>query len=298
VTFALPAAVVVPEPEEDVEFAFTSPAEGEELDSRTVAITGTGTNGSTIRLFDGDGREFGTDFPVIVADGVWQTTFIYPEASSPIQFLDATQITDGEETAYASTYFFLPYDLVDPPVITSPTDGETIAGDRVTFTGIGEPGADLLLLVIPTDELEGDEAQSDELEGAMRLSQQRVAAAAEPSDPEDPVIVDENGQWTVTYELEPDDYTTAAIQLDAESGFPISDLSELVAFALVPAVAVDNPDEGTDDGPGEGLAVTGSESTGFLGLAAVLLVAGAALVVVNRRVARFEPARVDAAGID
>jgi hypothetical protein len=292
ITFALPAAPVIPEPEEDAEFAITSPAEGDELESFEVTIEGTGTSGATVELSDSDGEPIVTDEPIVINDGVWTTTITYPEDAYPVQFVDAYQLEGEDVTGETFTYFFLPFEYVDAPVITSPTEGEVIAGDQVTFTGTGEPGADLLLGVIPTDELEEE----------LGLAQGRMAAAAEPADPEDPIIVDENGEWSVTYALDPDEYTTAALLFDAETGFPISEVSEFVSFSLVPAVAVDNPDEGTDDGAGEddgeGLAVTGSESTGFLGLAAVLLVAGAALVVVNRRVARLDPARVDAAGIE
>jgi hypothetical protein len=291
VTFALPAAVE-PEPEEDPEFAITSPEEGAELDSFDVTIEGTGTSGATVELSDSEGEPIVTDEPIVITEGLWSTTITYPEDADPVQFVDAFQLEGEDVTAETFTFFFLPFEYVDAPVITSPTEGQVIAGDQVTFAGTAEPGANLALLVIPTDELEEE----------LGLAQRRLAAAAEPADPEDPIVVDENGEWSVTYELEPNEYTTAAILFDAETGFPTSDVSEFVSFSLIPAAAVDNPDEGTDDGAGEGdgegLAVTGSESTGFMGLAAVLLVAGAALVVVNRRVARLEPARVDAARIE
>jgi hypothetical protein len=293
VTFALPNAPDLPEPGVEADFEITSPSEGAELDSFDVTIWGTGNSGATVELYDTMAEPIVTDEPVVIDEkGVWSTTITYAEDAAILQFVDAVQLEDNEVTAETFTYFYLPFELLPAPVITAPTEGQVIAGDQVTFTGTGEPGTNVALLVVPTDELEEE----------LGLAQRRIAAAAEPADPEDPIIVDENGEWSVTYALEPDEYTTAAILFDPEDGFPLSDISELVSFSLVPAVAVDNPDEGTGDGAGEGdgegLAVTGSESTGFLGLAAVLLVAGAALVVVNRRVARLEPARVDTAGIE
>ncbi|RWZ58459.1 hypothetical protein ELQ92_14225 [Labedella populi] len=297
VAFELPAAVEpVPGDGENVEFAIITPTEGEELTSFDVVISGTGTSGSIVELVDAaTDVPLLVDSPILVVDGEWSATVTYPADAFFIQDVYATQTTEGEPNGDAYTYFFLPYELVDAPTITSPEQDETVVGDQVTFTGTGEPGANVLLLVIPTELLEElEEDLADELVAANS----RVAAAAEPADPEDPIVVAEDGTWSVTLALEPDEYTAAAILIDdAESGFPISEPSNEVSFSLVAAVAADGPGAGpgagADAGDGEGLAVTGSESTGFLGLAALLLVAGAALIVANRRASRVETARVE-----
>jgi hypothetical protein len=299
ITIELPAAVEVPGPGdgENAEFAITSPEEGDEFDSRTVDFTGTGTSGSTVQLVDSTtGESIIGSTVVTIVDGEWSTTVTFSNDADFIQYIIATQVTEGEPSGDAETFFFMPF-AVSPPVITSPTEGATITGDQVTITGTGEPGARVALLVVPTEVLE---ELGDLLGGEEATEEQRMSAAAEPADPEDPIVVDADGEWAVTYELEPGDYTAAALlfdpssgSLDPETGLPISDVSVPVSFSLVAAVAVDGPGAGDDDG--EGLAVTGSESTGFLGLAAALLLAGAVLTVANRRMTRVESVRVETA---
>jgi hypothetical protein len=173
---------------------------------------------------------------------------------------------------------------VSAPVITSPANGETVEGDQVTFTGTATPGTDVLVAIIPTSELE----ELEELEELGDEMSANARAAAEPSDPEDPIAVDENGDWTVTYALAPDDYTVAAILVDLEQGLLLSDVSEFVEFSLIAAAAVDNPGDGNGDDDGEGLAVTGSESGGFVGLAGAFLLAGVLALAARTRFARTE----------
>jgi hypothetical protein len=299
ITIELPAAVEVPGPGDgdNAEFEITSPEEGADVDSFVVTISGTGTSGSTVELLDGaTDAPLPVDGPIVVVDGEWTATVTYPDDAFYIQDVYATQTTEGEISGEYYTYFFLPFEMFDAPTITSPAQDETVVGDQVTFTGTGEPGTSVLLFIIPTALLEELE---ESLEEELATADSRAVAAAEPSDPEDPILVAEDGTWTVTLALEPDDYTAAAILIDdPESGFPVSEPSAEVSFSLVAAVAVDGPGAGDGDGDGEGLAVTGSESTGFLGLAAALLLAGAVLMVANRRIARVETVSVETAGTE
>ncbi|RUQ96906.1 hypothetical protein [Labedella endophytica] len=279
IAVTLPDAAL-PDPEPEAEFAITSPEDGADLDSYTVVFEGTGTNGSTVDLLDYDDEPLAGADTATVSGGVWSITVEFPEDADPFQFVTAVQTTDGEEE-YAYVAFYFPYELLPAPVITSPANGETVEGDQVTFTGTATPGTDVLVAIIPTSELEELEELGDEMSANAR-------AAAEPSDPEDPIAVDENGDWTVTYALAPDDYTVAAILVDLEQGLLLSDVSEFVEFSLIAAAAVDNPGDGNGDDDGEGLAVTGSESGGFVGLAGAFLLAGVLALAARTRFARTE----------
>jgi hypothetical protein len=207
----------------------------------------------------------------------------FPEDAEALQVVTATQTTDGVQTGEVPLAFALPVELAPAPTITSPTNGELIVGDRVTFTGTGEPGANVLLLVVPTALLaELEEQLASELGGGLGSGTDARAAAAaepiEPADPSDPILVDANGAWTVTVALPPEEYTAVAVLIDPETGLPTSEPSAEVQFSLVAAAAVAGPGDGTgadaDGGNGEGLAVTGSDSAGAIGLAAALLLAG------------------------
>lgn len=282
ISLTLPAVAPEPEPEPEIEFAITSPEDEAVLDSLTVVFTGTGTSGSTVDLLDINGEPIVGATGIEIVDGAWTVTVVFPEGSDPFQIITAIETT-GEEIREAYVFFELPYEYLPAPVITSPTNGETVVGDQVTFTGTGEPGSNVLVGVIPTSELEEIE---DAIASEIAADSGDLSRAAEPSDPEDPIIVGADGTWTVTYALAPEDYTVAAVLFDPESGIITSDISEFVEFSLVAAVAVDNPDDG--NGPGEGLAVTGSESTGFLGLAGALLLAGVLALAARSRFARTE----------
>lgn len=306
VSFALPA--VVPPPAPDVEFTITSPTEEAELESRTVEFTGTGTTGSTVELIDDYGDTLNIA-PIVVVDGEWSATIEFAEDADEFQYVTAVQTTDGEETGEASVFFSFVVELLPAPSITSPSNGETVVGDQVTFEGTGEPGANVMVFIIPTSLLEElEEDLADEFESELRSTgtdtleraaaelgaelgagadlQAAVEAAAEPVDPTEPIVVGANGAWSVTIALPADDYTALAILIDGpETGYPISEPSNEVAFSLV-AAAAPGAGPGAGDGPGDGLAVTGNESTGFLGLAAVLAALGAVLVVASRRAGR------------
>jgi hypothetical protein len=280
ISLTLPAVEPEPEPEPEIEFVITSPEDESVLDSLTVVFTGTGTSGSTVDLLDIDGEPIAGATGIAIVDGEWTVTVTFPEGSDPFQVITAVETT-GTETREAYVFFELPYEYLPAPVITSPTNGETVVGDQVTFTGTGEPGANVLLGVIPTSELEElEDAIADEADAASG----DLSRAAEPADPEDPIVVGEDGTWSVTLALVPEDYTVAAALIDPEEGLILSDISEFVEFSLVAAVAAADPTDPTQ--PGDGLAVTGSESTGVIGLAAALLLAGGILLAVRSRVER------------
>ncbi|ROS54742.1 hypothetical protein [Frigoribacterium sp. PhB24] len=280
-----------------------SPAAGTTTESRSVTFTGTAPVGSTVTITGADG-ELGR---ANLGNASTYSITVEYAADAPV---DQTVTVGGfvggsgfDNTVVRS--FALPAEVVPPttpvvldaPVITSPTQGQVVVGDQVTFEGTGTPGSNILLAVVPTDQLPELEAPADEMR-----------AAAEPADPADPIVVDADGNWTVTLALTPDDYTAAAVAflLDADgapvlddAGQPIvSDPSADVAFSLVaavvpagtPATPIATGTAGTT-----GLAYTGSEGTeAAIGIGAAVLLLGSTLMVLARRRAKL--ATTDVAG--
>jgi LPXTG-motif cell wall-anchored protein len=247
-------------------FSVTSPTEGETLDSRTVTFTGTGTDGSTVNVLDTNGDRVPGTEAAVVSDGVWTTTGTYADDAPVAQTVNVNQVTGGAGRGEVTVDFTLPPVLIPAPAITSPTNGQTVVGDAVTFTGTGVPGKNILLVVVPT-----------ELVNSLQSNAEQV-----PDNPADPIVVDADGNWTVTLALPPHDYTAEAAEVRLENGVVtdvLSDPSAPVEFILVAAtVAPANitPASGT-------LANTGSAPMGFIGLASLLLAAGAALLITRKK---------------
>ena len=278
-----------------------TPAEGSTTDSRTVVFSGTGNPGSSVNVLDAAGDRLAPQARVD-DNGNWTATYVYAEDAAVAQTVRVTQVTGASGSGDITRSFNLPAVVVPPttpvvldaPVITSPTEGQVVVGDQVTFEGTGTPGSNILLAVVPTDQLPELEAPADEMR-----------AAAEPADPADPIVVDADGNWTVTLALTPDDYTAAAVAflLDAD-GLPVLDAagqpivsapSADVAFSLVAAVVP----AGTPATPiatgTTGLAYTGSEGTeAAIGIGAAVLLLGSTLMVLARRRAKL--ATTDVAG--
>ena len=277
-----------------------TPAEGATTASRTVVFSGTGTVGSTVNVLDTEDNQL-APVAVVDDDGAWSATVVYADDAAVAQSARVTQITGGAGSGDISRTFALPAVVVPPtdvtlndPVITSPAQGQVVVGDQVTFEGTGTPGSNILLAVIPTDQL-------DELEAVQ--GDDTVAAAAEPVDPADPIVVDDEGNWTVTLALTPNDYTAAAVSfLLDETGAPvlsaagqpiISDPSADVAFSLVAAVIPAGTPATPITAPvatPSGLAYTGSEGTeAGIGIGAAVLLLGTTLMVLARRRTKLAP---------
>jgi hypothetical protein len=180
-----------------------TPTEADELDSRDVTFTGTASPGSVVTVVAPDVQE-----PVgqqtVPSSGTYSIDVSYDETAAEEQSVVVTSSAwdqQVERTFVLPAAGTVPPTTLPAPVITSPADGETVTGTEVTFEGTGTPGADIGLLVTPTD---------------------TVGTLAD--DPAARVIVDENGDWTVTLALQPAAYTAVAaqIQLDA-SGRPVLD---------------------------------------------------------------------------
>ena len=308
----IPLQFVLPS---SADFAITSPVDGSTTQTRNVEFSGTGTPGAQVNLLTDETDVLRPAPATVLDDGSWTATLIYSNTAAAQQTVFAGETVDSGVLGNAQVTFTLSAVVVDPPtdvaldtpVITSPTQGQVVAGDQVTFEGTGTPDSNILLAVVPTDQLDEPEAaQGDDT----------MAAAAEPVDPADPIVVDAEGNWTVTLALTPDDYTAAAVSfLLDETGAPvlsaagqpiISGPSADVTFSLVAAVVP----AGTPATPiavpvaalvatpvasPSGLAYTGSEGTeGGIGIGTAVLLLGTTLMVLAHR--RAKRATTDVAG--
>jgi hypothetical protein len=271
-TFTLPAS--------NFGLTVTSPTEGQALDSRTVTFTGTGTNGSTVNVLDGDGNRISGTDAAVVSGGNWSTTGTYADDAAIDQTVYVNQVTGGAGRGTVTRAFTLPAPaLLAAPVITSPTNGQALTGSAVTFTGTGKPGANVALVIAPT-----------------ALVNAQAKAKAAPADPTDPIVVDASGNWTVTLALQPNDYTVVAAEVTLDGdGNLIAVISEpstpveftLTAAAVAPIVVVTPTTPAattpsTTKASGQ-LAETGLDATAFIGLSALLLLAGSVLMIARRK---------------
>ncbi|MBD8141600.1 MULTISPECIES: hypothetical protein [Frigoribacterium] len=313
--FTLPAVVTPPTTPVTLPApVITAPAQGATVTGTEVTFEGTGTPGADIGLVVTPTDSVSTlaDDPaariVVDENGDWTVTaalqpgdytavavqVLLDAAGQPVLDEDGLPVASDDSTPVDFTLEAAAV-VLDAPVITSPTQGQVVVGDQVTFEGTGTPGSNILLAVVPTDQL-------DELEAAENG---RAAAAAVPADPADPIVVDAAGNWTVTLALTPNDYTAAAVSflLDAD-GAPVLDAagqpivsapSADVAFSLVAAVTpAALPATPIATGT-TGLAYTGSEGTeAAIGIGAAVLLLGSTLMVLARRRAKL--ATTDVAG--
>ncbi|GGF35829.1 LPXTG cell wall anchor domain-containing protein [Subtercola lobariae] len=270
-TFNLPAS--------NFGLTVTSPTEGEALDSRTVVFSGAGADGSTVNVLDSKGDPIPGTTDAVVSDGSWTTTGTYADDATVDQTVSVNQVSNGAGHGTVIRSFTLPAPALFPaPVITSPTNGQALTGSTVTFTGTGKPGANIALIIAPTAALKA-----------------QAKAKAAPAKPTDPIVVDPtSGIWTVTLALQPNDYTAVATEVTLDSdGNLIAIISEpsapveftLAAAAVTPVVVVTptTPTTTAATSASGTLAETGLDATALAGLSALLLLAGAVLVLVRRK---------------
>lgn len=282
VSFVLPAPGVV------VPFEIVTPAEGESQPTRTVVVSGTGTEGSVITVAGSDGQPLAA--PTVVTAGLWVAPVTFADDAPTTQTITVTQTTPEGANEDATVSFQLPPAPALPaPVITSPAEGETVTGTQVTFRGTGQPGAFIGLVVLPsalvTEPTEGAPTAPAAGDEPAMAAAAAPAAAPAPANPADPIPVGADGTWTVTLALTAEDYTAVAIQsADAAGATGLSDPSARVSFSLrapapvaVPAVAASGPAPRV-------LAATGGEDvTGLFGIGILVMLAGATAVVTSNR---------------
>lgn len=271
VALVLPAPDVDPEEPTLAAPVIVAPTAGETVYGTEAAVAGTALPGNyVIAAVSGSEGEFLEETPVLVApDGTWVVTF--PVVPGDYEAY-AIQLNDVEEPTEVSLpagpVEFTVVAQLPAPVITAPTEGQTIVGEQVTFEGTGVPGAFIGLIVVPTELLE------DVLAELEAEAEAEFGTRAVPADPADPIVVGADGRWSVTLALAPEEYTVIGIQsLDATGLSALSPFSAPVSFTLAAATAPALlPPTGSGD-----------EASAFLALGSLLALAGAALIVVTKR---------------
>src|SRR5918997_5336042 len=117
----------------------TGPADGSTIADNTPTITGTGEPGATVEVTV-DGVVVGTT--TVAPDGTW--SLVVPDAlGDGSHTVTATQTDAAGNVSPASDPVTFTVDTTapDPPVVTSPADGDVTADSTPTITGTGEPGA-------------------------------------------------------------------------------------------------------------------------------------------------------------
>ncbi|MCL2317252.1 MAG: Ig-like domain-containing protein, partial [Actinomycetia bacterium] len=123
----------------------TSPAEGERLAMGTPAISGTGTDGTTVTVKDGDGNPIPGCTGVTVTGGAWSCT---PTAALPdgvVVLKPVTTDSMGETVAGHGVNVTIDTVAPDAPVITGPADGSATDQSTVTISGTGEADAHVVV---------------------------------------------------------------------------------------------------------------------------------------------------------
>ena len=231
-----------PEPE-IVPVAINAPEDGAAVTGGDdVTVEGTGTAGATV-VVTANGEV--VDTVVVAEDGTWTATVAAEYGNTEIV---ATQDVDDSSATITVVA------EVPAPEVADTEDGNLSDGSY-TFTGTGTPGAAVVVTILtPSGE-------------TITLE----------------TTVDADGNWAVTLdEIEAGNYVVSARQ--TINGVQ-SDISDAVTISIADDTTGD--DDGNDDGTGDEddneLPDTGME-LGFmgLGLMALLLVGGGALVVSRR----------------
>jgi hypothetical protein len=232
----------------------TTPAPGDELTSTTVDVSGTGIPGANVNLTPSVGDAVVGQI-LVGTDRTWtgQVTFSADVSTGTITVDQVLGASGRGQVVVPVTFAVVPPttpDALDTPVITSPEQGETVTGTEVTFEGTGTPGADIGLVVAPTGS---------------------VSTLAD--DPADRIVVDADGNWTVTLALAPAEYTAVAVQaLLDENGDPVLDGTG-APIVSAPSTPVDFTLEAAAVAPFEAPVVT-SPSAGQAVVGSTLNVTG------------------------
>jgi uncharacterized repeat protein (TIGR01451 family) len=141
--WAVPGASAAPV----VPFTVTSPAANATVLSRTVAFTGTGTPGSTVRVLDAGGTPVpGTRAATVGANTVWTATGTFPLTAPVTEHVTAEQTIGGARTGTDAVTLHLPGGPAGLFAVISPADNATSPSRTVAFTGTGTPGSTMRVL--------------------------------------------------------------------------------------------------------------------------------------------------------
>lgn len=117
--------------------AITAPAADAALQTSTVTVSGVTGENLTVRLI-----EDATVLETTLSDaaGAFSFTHTFPDGAHTIQ-IDVTDAGGNPAAASATRTFTVDTTAPGVPEVASPTEGSTLSGSFVTFTGGSEPGA-------------------------------------------------------------------------------------------------------------------------------------------------------------
>lgn len=307
----VPVLVILPTP------VVKTPTAGAQLQGPTVTLTGTGTPGNHILPLVAEPDEYdaltGQNTPptaraaapapvdptlggvLVAADGTWSATSRVLESGSyTAGAAEYTVSADGKLTG-ASTFTAgvdVTVSVAAPaaPVVTAPTAGEVVRAKNITISGTGKPGANVRVFVATPSYFDQFVAEQLALledpaaDPAAGARVQALAAEPEPSNPEDPIIVDGNGNWTVVLPLEIGAYRVGAVQAaNDDTALGLSELSATVDFSVAAVLPAPVALPGTSPAGNGTLPETGSDAGLVAGMGALLVLGGGALLFARRR---------------
>jgi hypothetical protein len=257
VNFSLPAVASV--------FAVVTPTEGQQLDSRTVTVTGTGIPTASVNVLNADGSRFAPQ-TLVASDGTWNATGTFAADADVNQVLRVTQVQGGAGRGDVSINVTLPASVFTL-VVDSPADDAVVDSRTVTFTGTGTPGGTVNVLTADGN---------------------RFAPVA---------VVGNDGRWSATGTFAADADVAQTLRVTQVVGgagrgdFNVAITLPAAAVAVdpttpdvtVPVVDVTSGNAPVAAAPGsDALALTGLPTTAILSLAGLLTLAGG-LVLIGRR---------------
>jgi LPXTG-motif cell wall-anchored protein len=289
-----------------------TPTTGATLQGPKVTATGTGTAGNYVLVEAMTAEEFAAlpkptsraAAPVdpdpyfggslVRADGTW--TFSTKVLTSGDYILvaveysvDANGAITGASVPTSGTPVSVTVAAPAAPVVTAPTAGEVVRAKNVTISGTGKPGANVAVFVATPsyfDQYVAEQLALLEDPAAAPAAGARVQALAaepEPSNPEDPIIVDAAGNWSVVLPLEIGAYRVGAVQAaNDDTALGLSELSATVDFSVAAVLPAPVALPGTSPAGNGTLPETGSDA-GIIGMGALLVLGGGALLFARRR---------------
>lgn len=137
-SFTIPAATPAP-----TAFAVQSPTVNQVETSRTVAVSGTGTSGSTVSVTDANGAVL-IPGNLTVTDGAWSGSVVFPDSAATAQTLRFQQTTGAAGNGDISVAITIPAATTAPTetfAVTSPTPAQAETSRTVTVSGTGTSGS-------------------------------------------------------------------------------------------------------------------------------------------------------------
>ncbi|MBF4616758.1 hypothetical protein ITJ44_01525 [Clavibacter sp. VKM Ac-2873] len=199
----------------------TSPTPDARVDGR-LHLAGTGAAGSRV-IVDVSGRDGTRSHTTSVrADGTWSTDALVAAgtysvtavASHPLPYERDEQYIESARTAPVSVTVTRAAEPVRPVLLT-PAEGDSQVEGSTTFSGTGEPGADMWVFVFP----EGDRGSDSDAGESLSFSTR----------------VGEDGRWSTTEVLPIGIWIMKAEQ---SAGDDLTDADSRPAFTVLPAAPV------------------------------------------------------------